>query len=55
MRPEGSWNKVTVAGSNTASLVITANTKNDGTRFQCRVTDGIGNMLFSAVATLTQS
>ena len=55
MRPEGNWNKVTVAGYNTAALVITANNKNDGTQFQCRITDGVGNMLLSAVATLTQS
>ena len=55
MRPEGSWNKVTVAGCNTASLVITANTKNDGTEFRCHITDGLGNVLVSAAATLTQS
>ena len=55
MRPEGSWKKVTVAGCNTASLVITANTKNDGTAFQCRITDGLGNMLVSSAALLTQS
>ena len=55
MRPEGSWNKVTVAGYNTAALVITANSKNDGTSFQCRITDGLGNMLLSGVAKLTQS
>ena len=55
MRPEGSWKKVTVAGANTANLVITANTKNDGTKFQCRITDGLGNMLISAAALLTQS
>ena len=55
MRPEGSWKKVTVAGANTASLVITANTKNDGTKFRCRVTDGLGNVLVSAAALLTQT
>ena len=55
MRPEGSWKKVTVAGCNTASLGITANTKNDGTQFRCRITDGLGNMLISGAATLTQS
>ena len=55
MRPEGSWKKVTAAGYNTASLVITANTKNDGTQFQCRITDGLGNMLISGAAKLTQS
>ena len=54
MRPEGSWKKVTVAGSNTASLGITANTKNDGTKFQCRITDGLGNILVSSAALLTQ-
>ena len=54
MRPEGSWKKVTVAGANTANLVITANTKNDGTKFQCRITDGLGNILVSAAALLTQ-
>ena len=54
MRPEGSWKKVTVAGANTASLVITANTKNDGTKFQCRITDGLGNILVSSAALLTQ-
>ena len=53
-RPEGSWKKVTVAGYNTASLVITANTKNDGTKYRCRVTDGLGNVLVSAAALLTQ-
>ena len=55
MRPEGSWKKVIVAGYNTATLVITANTKNDGTKFRCHITDGLGNMLVSAAATLTQS
>ena len=55
MRPESSWKKVTVAGYNTASLVITANNKNDGTKFQCRITDGLGNMLVSSAALLTQS
>ena len=55
MRPESSWKKVTVAGYNTASLVITANNKNDGTKFQCRITDGLGNMLISSAALLTQS
>ena len=54
MRPEGSWKKVTVAGANTANLVITANTKNDGTKFQCRITDGLGNILVSSAALLTQ-
>ena len=54
MRPEGSWKKVIVSGYNTASLAITANTKNDGTRFQCRITDGLGNILVSATAMLTQ-
>ena len=54
MRPEGSWNKVTVAGCNTASLGITANTKNNGTKFRCHITDGLGNVLVSAAATLTQ-
>ena len=54
MRPGGSWKKVTVAGYNTASLVITANTKNDGTKFQCRITDGLGNILVSSAALLTQ-
>ena len=54
MRPEGSWKKVTVAGYNTAALVITANNKNDGTKFRCRITDGLGNVLVSAAATLTQ-
>ena len=54
MRPEGSWKKVTVTGYNTAALVITANSKNDGTKFQCRITDGLGNMLISAAALLTQ-
>ena len=53
-RPEGSWKKVTVAGYNTASLVITANTKNDGTKYRCRITDGLGNVLVSAAALLTQ-
>ena len=55
MRPEGNWKKVTVAGCNTASLAITANTKNDGTKFRCRITDGLGNVLLSAAATLTQA
>ena len=55
MRPEGSWKKATVAGYNTAALVITANNKNDGTKFRCRITDGVGNSLVSAAATLTQS
>ena len=42
---------VTVAGYNTASLVISVNNKNDGTKFQCRITDGLGNILVSSVAT----
>ena len=54
MRPEGSWKKVTVAGANTANLVITANTKNDGTMFRCLVKDVLGNTLTSRAATLTQ-
>ena len=54
MRPEGSWKKVTIVGYNTAALGITANTKNDGTKFQCRITEGLGNILVSA-ATLTQT
>ena len=55
MRPEGSWKKVAAASYNTAALVITANTKNDGTKFRCRITDGLGNILVSSAATLTQS
>ena len=54
MRPEGSWKKVTVAGYNTAALVITANNKNDGTMFRCLVKDVLGNTLTSRAATLTQ-
>ena len=54
MRPAGSWKKVTVAGYNTASLLITANTKNDGTMFRCLVKDVLGNTLTSKAATLTQ-
>ena len=54
-RPEGSWKKVTVAGYNTAALAITANDKNNGTKFRCRITDGVGNSLVSAAAMLTQS
>ena len=54
MRPEGSWKKVTVAGANTANLVITANTKNDGTMFRCLVKDVLGNTLTSRAAMLTQ-
>ena len=55
MRPEGSWKKVTMTGYNTAALVITANTKNDGTKYRCHITDGLGNVLVSAAATLTQT
>ena len=54
MRPEASWKKVAMTGYNTAAPVITENKKNDGTKYRCRVTDGLGNVLVSSAAMLTQ-
>ena len=53
MRPNSSWKKATVSGSNTAVLPITASTKNDGTSYRCVITDEEGNKITSAAGLLT--
>ena len=52
-RPNSTWKKTTVSGSNTAILPITAGTKNDGTSYRCVITDEEGNQITSAAGTLT--
>ena len=52
-RPDSSWKKAVVSGSNTSVLPITAGTKNDGTSYRCVITDEVGNKITSAAGTLT--